>query len=810
MTWIRVCESLGRTSKSSRQSSLWLLSSFSLIRIYAGLLCCLNVGFFLPSSLLASETTAQVLTPLDSTVPGAEGVESIGNFIKLDGVKKPDHEFAWVGHAAIIHLNFGGEEGEHKIRVDHNIFLTEAYRFDVIGAEDRLIGQVVSLREQDGNWTAFQTGWTRTGCGCGRDITQFSGSAVGDSDQKIVGWIYYSMTDDDPLQDILPSGSYAIKWDDISTHSSFTSARKVVQCFEPHSESQFISDNFPVIAGPTWSQSSSMPFPMLPDHDGRKITVDQLRDAFRYYSTPYHDQQSRQLVSGKMEGSYVQKIPIPADCELRHREEIQEWSVYPVIKVEPILPSSPETWRPVAEPSNALDFTVKVSESSDAKGKFRFTLFEVTQENGWAMNAGHQTDDSLDLVFMYDQDYFWPPVETVDGWVLESRGMMSEATVRVEARDYGAWGKLKCEVNTGGWWFPCVSETRERYVTIPFDRDENQIADFWELKKGISGISSADDDESPVGREPGDGFSNYEEYRGFKVKGDWTDTDPTMKDLFIHNDGGTRKTIVDAGIDLFESSSELLVHKILADEYDEDRIVNFNRGANQAITRDSRGQKGFHVVLIDDSDQDYCGRAIGKGFLGGPNVIEQIQIVNNGVCVHDEIFLSPGSRSDAGVFTPGRRLTKEQALIVNTLFPGIKFSHFPMIGIELVAHELGHGVNLWHPGSERGWCDGLTASEQGSLFSGPANNLMRYQHPRWQYVDGRCYAFPRQLDNQALTTFAKDLKGSGINAGSLRKIVTEDEKEYWLPMAGDATCAGTLISNMSLNRDQDSRIPEGC
>jgi hypothetical protein len=87
---------------------------------------------------------------------------------------------------------------------------------------------------------------------------------------------------------------------------------------------------------------------------------------------------------------------------------------------------------------------------------------------------------------------------------------------------------------------------------------------------------------------------------------------------------------------------------------------------------------------------------------------------------------------------------------------------------------------------------------------------MRYQHPRWQYVDGRCYAFPRQLDNQALTTFAKDLKGSGINAGSLRKIVTEDEKEYWLPMAGDATCAGTLISNMSLNRDQDSRIPEGC
>ena len=78
----------------------------------------------------------------------------------------------------------------------------------------------------------------------------------------------------------------------------------------------------------------------------------------------------------------MQKIPIPADCELRHREEIQEWSVSPVIKVEPILPSSPERWRPVAEPSNALDFTIKESESSDVEGKFRFTLFEVTQEKG--------------------------------------------------------------------------------------------------------------------------------------------------------------------------------------------------------------------------------------------------------------------------------------------------------------------------------------------------------------------------------------------------------------------------------------------
>lgn len=86
---------------------------------------------------------------------------------------------------------------------------------------------------------------------------------------------------------------------------------------------------------------------------------------------------------------------------------------------------------------------------------------------------------------------------------------------------------------------------------------------------------------------------------------------------------------------------------------------------------------------------------------------------------------------------------------------------------------------------------------------------MRYTKPFHQYVGGECYEFPGELDKAPLTTFVRQLEGSGINAGELRKIQDEDGQEYWLPMAGDATCTGTLITNMSLNQDKTTD-PPGC
>ena len=681
------------------------------------------------------------------------------------GSNEQAHSAVWVGQATITHHNYGGAEGLHTVQANHTIYLADAYRFDIIGEDDRLVGQLVSLRDKKGGWTSFQSGWTRTACGCARDITEFTGSAHGESDQKIVGWIYHSMVEDDPLGDILPNGAYSVKWDDISTDSSFTSVRTSVQCGEPFAKSQSISEGQHAVAGPTWSLQSSMPIPMLPTHDGQPISVSRIREAFQYYKSDYHDQQARRLIDGKMSGVYTQKIPVSISCDSKLREETQEWFVQPAIEVEPKLAETPYRWRPKhGDANNTLEFTVTVSDPPGVEGKFRFTLFDVTREKGWAMNAGDREDDALDLRFIEDDDNFLAPKETDDGWVLEAKRMLKEATIRVEADDYGAWGRLRCEVNTGGWWFPCVSMAGERYVTIPYDEDENKIADFWEEQKGISGDAAADDDETPEGREPGDGFSNYEEYRGFQIQGLWRDTDPTEKDLFVH-DASNREEIT-AGIREFETKSGLTVHEINEDELDRaSRVVNFNRGINQAVSRDEKGQAGL-IIVVEDLDKLVCGQVETDGALiGGPNITQWVKISPN--CVDDWTTV----------------------------------------------HELGHAVNLWHPGGRylHGDCGEFLAAGMGTPYSGPMNNYMRYDRAD-KYIgpDNRCYKYPSHLE-VAPSAFVSSPEGTGMNAGPERwEYNMLDAKNYPYPVSGDATCSGTLIDkSMSLNQDAKPE-PAGC
>jgi len=334
----------------------------------------------------------------------------------------------------------------------------------------------------------------------------------------------------------------------------------------------------------------------------------------------------------------------------------------------------------------------------------------------------------------------------------------------VKANDYGAWGKLKCEVNPGGHWFPCKSEDGKDYVTIPYDEDENKIADFWEEQKGIAGDAAADDDETPEGREPGDGFSNYEEYRGFQIGGVWRDTDPTEKDLFVHN--ASNREEITSGIREFDTKSGLTVHEINADELDRaSRIVNFNRGIKQAVSRNDQGQAGL-IVVVEDLAKLVCGQVDTDGeAIGGPNITQRVKISPN--CVN-------GSTT---------------------------------------VHELGHAVNLWHPGARylRGDCGKFLAAGRGTPYSGPMNNYMRYDYAD-KYIgpDNKCYKYPSHLEVLP-SAFATSPGGTGMNAGPERwEYNTLDGKNYPYPISGDATCSGTLIDrSMSLNQDAEPR-PAGC
>jgi len=70
---------------------------------------------------------------------------------------------------------------------------------------------------------------------------------------------------------------------------------------------------------------------------------------------------------------------------------------------------------------------------------------------------------------------------------------------------------------------------------IPKDSNSNAIPDSWEAQYGGSLVREADIDPGPGGNAAmGDGFSNFDEYRGFVVSGQHVRTDPRVKNLFVH------------------------------------------------------------------------------------------------------------------------------------------------------------------------------------------------------------------------------------------------------------------------------------
>lgn len=283
----------------------------------------------------------------------------------------------------------------------------------------------------------------------------------------------------------------------------------------------------------------------------------------------------------------------------------------------------PQNWRPslflYGGATQGPSFTAWVEPSKDHYGQLMsgvitFSIFSST-EPGECLNRHHfcpyapgMHDDDLDLQFPNQLQGFRVSGESgeyVDEngniisyqhnfYMAETEQPVIEATVSTLCFDGGAYGFLSAEIRG----FPPGSAFARRTdtgiigpVDIPYDDNENYIADCWERALGIYPANAqADFDNTPQGDgTPGDGLSVYKEYRGLMVRRSWTVFNPWLKDMFVMNFGagneatGEPPTIPNEAItsqDGFPGAGMPILWLLNANEGDgyPHRVVNFLHG----------------------------------------------------------------------------------------------------------------------------------------------------------------------------------------------------------------------------------------
>ena len=310
--------------------------------------------------------------------------------------------------------------------------------------------------------------------------------------------------------------------------------------------------------------------------------------------------------------------------------------------------------------------------------RFRFELADTSREPGIAMNHPRFGDDGAavpkadpvpDLrlnLFGSDgelsdqaQKAAVRPVRNADGW--------DAAWVAVDAYDFGGWSHLHvvCELADGRQVVGVLKLPTGPTADIPLPKRSygSKIADAWRAKYKLGTNDAEDGDDRPIGdQNRGDGFSNYEEYRGFVVNGQHVRTAPMKKDLFVRNRMGPAAR---RGLALFESLTDLDVHPTIREsEMTATRVVNPNRStASPRSTKES--QHGLVLVYLPGGGASYID--VPDNVLWRPKNVVAVRVLRS---------LARGGAGSSAPF-----LADDQNQLDST-----------------IAHELSHSIGARHHG----------------------------------------------------------------------------------------------------------------
>ncbi|MBI2372470.1 MAG: hypothetical protein HYV07_00590 [Deltaproteobacteria bacterium] len=155
--------------------------------------------------------------------------------------------------------------------------------------------------------------------------------------------------------------------------------------------------------------------------------------------------------------------------------------------------------------------------------------------------------------------------------ILELDTLLSGTRLTFRTQDWGGWATVTARAKFNDEWVVAeVATSGTSVLRIPFDEDEDHIADSWEANHRVQAADPSSDNDNLPSRplRKGDMISVYEEYRGFLIERtagmEHVRTHPRVRDVLIWDHDDLAREVDEQGI-FREATNGLELHRLRKD-----------------------------------------------------------------------------------------------------------------------------------------------------------------------------------------------------------------------------------------------------